>query len=499
MSETVLNMSGITKVFTGVRALDNARIEVKKGEVHALVGENGAGKSTLMKILLGIYLPDAGEIIYKGKNVHFKNPSDALNVGISMIHQEMSLVSDMDVSENIWLGREQELVQMGFINKKKRYELTNQLLDELGIELNPKAKIKSLNVAKMQLVEIVRAVSYNSDIIIMDEPTSALTNNEVDILYRIVRDLAKRGVSIIFISHKLEEIFEICNRVTVMRDGEFVGTYDCEAITKDDLIRLIVGRENTNVFTKQLDIKIGKTALEVQGICSSQSLYDINFSIRQGEILGFSGLMGAGRTEVMRAIFGIDKYQKGKLFVNGKEEKIKSPKEAVKLGIAMITEDRLRTGAIYCLSVLHNATLSILDKIVFGIFLSKKQERNRFDEISKKIRIKYSSEHEFINRLSGGNQQKVLLARCLLTNPKILILDEPTRGIDVGSKAEIYRLIEQLASQGLAIILVSSELPELLSLCDRILVMRGGKIVHECRQSEATQEKLISYAYGTNQ
>lgn len=497
MSETILKMYGISKVFTGVKALDHAQIEVEKGEVHALIGENGAGKSTLMKILLGIYQPDAGEIEFHGEKVHFKNPSDALSRGISMIHQEMSLIPDMDVSENIWLGREKELSKAGIIDKKKSYERTKRILEDLHIELNPKTKVKNLNVAKMQLVEIVRAVSYNSDIIIMDEPTSALTNKEIEILYRIVRDLAERGVSIIFISHKLEEIFDICSKVTVMRDGEFIGTYRCEDITKDDLIRMIVGRKNTKVFEKSLDIKIGEAELEVRDLCSGYPLHDISFTVHRGEILGFSGLMGAGRTEVMRAIFGIDKLQKGTVIIEGKEVKIHSPKEAVQLGIAMITEDRLRTGAIYCLSVLQNATLSILDKISSFFLVNKQEEKRRFEEISERISIKFSSETEQISKLSGGNQQKVLLARCMLTEPRILILDEPTRGIDVGSKAEIYRLIEQLASQGMAIILVSSEMPELLSLCDRILVMRGGSIVGEFDQKDATQEKLISCAYGT--
>lgn len=496
-SEMIIEASGIAKSFQGVQALKNVHFELRRGEVHALIGENGAGKSTLMKILLGIYQADAGEICYKGESITFKNPYDALSKGISMIHQEISLVPTLSVAENIWLGREKKFYSAGlYINEKKREAETKKLLDELGIDLNPKTIVSNLSIANMQLVEIARAVSYRSDIIIMDEPTSALTDKEIELLYKIIYDLSAKNVAIVFISHKLEEIFKVCDRITVLRDGEYIGCYDSDAITQPELIRLIVGRELNDMFPK-LPAEIGKPILQIQNLCGER-FQDVSFEVRQGEILGFSGLMGAGRTEVMRAIFGIDSVRSGDVYLNGQSVRIHSPKQAIANGIGMVTEDRLRMGAIYALSVKKNMTLAYLRKITNRAYIvDAKQEGHDYDEMAQRMAVKTASSNQKINSLSGGNQQKVIIGRCLLTKPQVLILDEPTRGIDVGSKSEIHRTISELAQQGIAIILISSELPEILGMSDRILVMREGKIAYECMREDATQEILIAHSFGS--
>lgn len=496
MQETILEMRDIVKVFAGVHALNGVQLEIKKGEVHALIGENGAGKSTLMKILLGIYKPDAGEIYFKGKKTEFANPSDALKNGISMIHQEICLVPEMDVAENIWLGREHLFMKAGMLNKKKRYGETRKFLDELGIHIDPAACIKDLSVASAQLVELARAVSYHSDIIIMDEPTSAFTTTEVGILYSIVRKLAAQGTAIIFISHKLEEIYDICTRVTVLRDGTYVASKDVTELTMEKLIPMIVGRKQEKSFEKE-NYTRDKVILEVKNFNNAGVFSDINFQLHEGEVLGFSGLMGAGRTEIMESLFGIRKFTSGQVFLDGREIHINSPKDAVKFGFGMVTEDRLNSGAIYSLSVLQNTTIVEMAKIAnrLGIY-SHKKEKVFFDEAAKAFEVKYSSADEGIGQLSGGNQQKVIFARWLATKPRILILDEPTRGIDVGSKGEIYKLIAKLAEQGIAILFISSELPELLALSDKIHVIRDGRMVYTCGHEEATQETLIAHAFG---
>ncbi len=496
--EILLKLDGITKVFPGTKALDNVQLEIRKGEVHALIGENGAGKSTLMKIILGIYHAESGIVTFKGKQVHFNGPIDALKSGISMIHQEISLVPMMDVAENIWLGRENTFIKHGILDLHTRYKKTDELLKGLGIDhINPHATVDSLSVANMQLVEIARAVSYNSDLIIMDEPTSALTSVEVELLYKIIRGLSAQGVSIIFISHRLEEIFKICDRVTVFRDGCYIITKNCNDITQDDLITYIVGRQLTNLFPK-LPAEIKDVVLEVKNLCCPGVFSDVSFNVRAGEILGFSGLVGAGRTEIMSAIFGINRYTSGEIYVEGKKVDIHCPLDAVKAGLGMVTEDRLREGAIHGLSVLDNAILPSIDEVCgrSGVYTPNKA-LSFFIPIKDRIKIKCNSPMEAMGELSGGNQQKVIIARWLLTNPKILILDEPTRGIDVGSKSEIHRLISELAQQGMAIIMISSELPEILGMSDRIEVVRGGKIVYECTCKGATQELLMQHAFGT--
>lgn len=496
--EELLRAEKITKAFSGVRVLDEVCFQVRKGEVHALIGENGAGKSTLMKIILGIYAATSGKIFYKGQEVHFTCPTDALNAGISMIHQEISLVQTLSVAENIWIGRESKFSKCGFLDVKRRNQAAADLLKEIGLEhLSPKAIVKNLSVANMQLVEIARAVSYRADLIIMDEPTSALTSVEIELLYAIIRSLVAKGVSIIFISHKLDEIFKVCDRVTVLRDGKAIITEDCDKIDQQRLIHHIIGRELNDMFPK-MPAEIRDVVLEVKHL-SGKAFHDVSFNVRSGEILGFSGLVGSGRTEIMRAIFGIDPHTSGEIFLNGKKLTIKSPKDAVSCGLGMVTEDRLRMGAIHRLSVLANTTIAAFDRICnrAGFFRPAREQRE-FLSVADRVSVKYASPKEPISQLSGGNQQKVIISRWLLTSPKVLILDEPTRGIDVGSKSEIHRLISMLAQNGMAIIMISSEMPEILGMSDRIMVVREGRIVFDCPREDATQEKLISYAFGTD-
>ena len=499
MNETILKIDNMFKSFSGVYALKGVNFELKRGEVHALIGENGAGKSTLMKILLGEITFDSGLIQYKGQEIHFQNPSQAINNGICMIHQETSLIASMSVAENIWLGREHLFTKAGVISSSAREKKTAKLLSEYGIKVDPQKKISELNVANMQLVELARALSYNSEVIIMDEPTSSLTESEIQLLYRKIRDVSARGVSVVFISHKLEEIFEICDRVTVLRDGQYICTKQVNEITQNELVEYIIGRKLEDMFVKG-KTECGDTVLKVEHLSSNGKFYDVSFDVKAGEIVGFFGLLGAGRTEVMRAIFGIDRFNSGAVYVNGEKMHIRQPKEAVKYGLGMITEDRLRLGAIYKLSVMANATLSNFRKVCNRLgFVKTTKEMEMFNSVSGKLKIKYDSPKEYINQLSGGNQQKVIIARWLLTNPKVLILDEPTRGIDVGAKSEIYKIVSTLAAQGVAVVLVTSEMGELLSLSDRIMVMREGKLVYNRPGQGATQEEIISYAFGVKE
>lgn len=494
-NEFLLEMNGITKIFPGVKALDNVSLNLKRGEVLALIGENGAGKSTLMKVLLGSYQPNGGTMMYKGEPYAPKSPADALNKGISMIHQELTLVSQMSVAENIWIGREDKFTQLGILNVKKRAEATKELLSKLGIELNPNAEVAKLSVAQMQLVEIARAISYDADIIIMDEPTSALTNKEIDKLYSIVKDLIAQHKSIIFISHKLDELFTISNRITVLRDGQYVATHDSDSISHDELIRLMVGRKLENLYPKDT-VEIGDIAFEVKNLTREGYFKNINFNVRRGEIVGFCGLMGAGRTEIMQGIFGIDKVNSGQMYLNGEEIKNKSTSQAIENKMAMVTEDRLRRGAIHKLSVRINISLAYLKRICTAGFVNRDKETADCKKMVDQMEIKVSSIEQEIGSLSGGNQQKAIIAKWLLTEPEVLILDEPTRGIDVGSKAEIYKLIGSLAKAGKAIIIVSSELPEVMGISDRIFVVRNGEIVAEKERDEFTQEELMKHAFG---
>ena len=490
----VLEMKGISKEFPGVKALDNVELTLERGKVCALMGENGAGKSTLMKILIGIYPPTSGDIFFKGKEINIKNPYEALNMGISMIHQELNPVIERSIMENIWLGRE-PMKSMGIIDHKKMYLDTTKLLQDLSLNLDPKEKMKNLTVAQMQMVEIVKAISYNSEIVIMDEPTSSLTNKEVDHLFNIIEKLKEQNKAIVYISHKMDEIYKIADDITIFRDGKYIGTHKVSSLNKEDLINLMVGREIKDLFPK-IECEIGDVKLRVENLSCSNIFNNINFEVKKGEILGFAGLVGSGRTEVMETLFGIKRRSDGKVIIDGQERDINTPNDGIKNKIAMLTEDRRDTGIFPMLSVKDNIVISNMELYLKGLLLNNKKIQEDCEKYKNEIRIKTPSITEQIKNLSGGNQQKVLIARWLLTEPEILILDEPTRGIDVGAKSEIHSLISNLAGQGKSIIMISSELPEILGMCDRIVVMHEGRITGILNREEATQELIMKYATG---
>jgi methyl-galactoside transport system ATP-binding protein/inositol transport system ATP-binding protein len=491
MSEYVLEMHGIIKEFPGVCALKGVDLRVRPGTVHALLGENGAGKSTLMKCLTGINHIDAGKIIYKGEEVKFHNISSAINAGISMIHQELSPVPLRTVRDNIWLGREPKRGIL--IDHKRMYDDAVRLFQRLDMDLNPNEIMGNLSVAKMQMVEIAKAVSYNSSVVIMDEPTSALTETEVISLFKIISDLKAKGVAIIYISHKLDEIFKICDEITVFRDGTVVGRDYARNLNVDKLIAMMVGRKMTEMFPKVI-CPIGDPVLKVENLSSGKVFQYVSFELRRGEILGFAGLVGAGRTEVVETIFGMRPKTGGEIYVNGRKLTIKSPKDAIVNKIALLTEDRRGNGIIGVLSVLDNTVLANLKK--YGFPLKHKKIQADTQNYVQKLNVKTARLESHIENLSGGNQQKVLVARWLLTDPDILIVDEPTRGIDVGAKAEIHSLIAKLAKEGKAVIMISSELPEVLGMADRVLVMHEGKVTGIIERKDANQELVLKYATG---
>lgn len=495
MHEYVVEMRGISKSFPGVQALDNVHLEVKPGEIHALVGENGAGKSTLMKILNGLYQPDKGEILISGKSEKIENPSKALSLGLAMIYQELNPVKDMSVAENIFLGREPMKKGNLFVDFNKMYDDAKVLLDDFGMNINPKKKMRELSTAHKQMIEIIKAVSLNAKIIVMDEPTSSLTDEEVTILFKTIECLKKQNVAIIYISHRLEEVFLIADRATVLRDGQYIGTDSIKNLNKDKLISMMVGRELKDIYPKG-ESHIGEPLLEVKNLSRAGFFNNVSFEVRKGEILGFYGLVGAGRSEVMRSIFGIDKLQSGEILIFGQPVKIKSPKHAIKSGMAMVTEDRKEFGLVLCRSIKENITLASLGDCAKGPFVISKVENEACEDITKKLTVKMSGLRQLAGNLSGGNQQKVVLCKWMRTTPKILILDEPTRGIDVGAKTEIYQLTRQFAAQGMAIILVSSELPEVMGMSDRILVMGDGEIRGEFIKDEFKQDDLLACALG---
>nr|WP_192847952.1 sugar ABC transporter ATP-binding protein [Clostridium coskatii] len=489
-------MENITKSFSGVTVLKNSGIEVKKGEVHILLGENGAGKSTLMKILSGAYSKDSGDIILNGNKVEINSPKDAEKLGISIIYQEFNLVPYMTVAENIYLGREPESKVPGKVNFKKMYNDAQKMIDYLNVDIPVDKPIKNLGIAQQQMVEIAKALSVHSDIIIMDEPTAALTEKEIDNLFKIMRKIKSEGVSIIYISHRLEEFAQIGDRVTVMRDGETVETVNIKGTSIDELIKLMVGREIKEKFPK-IKVDLGEEILRVKGLTKKGVFENINFSLRSGEILGFSGLMGAGRTEVMRAIFGIDSFDSGEIYLKGKKVEINSPMKAIKNGIGFVTENRRDEGLVLQMGVGQNITLASLGKYISNpIKLNLRKEVKEIKDYISKLSIKSSGYRQIAGTLSGGNQQKIVIAKWLLSDSKVLIVDEPTRGIDVGAKIEIYNIMNDLVKSGVGIIMVSSELPEVLGMSDRILVMCRGKITGELNKNEATQEKIMHYATG---
>lgn len=493
-SDYILEMENITKEFPGVKALDNIRLKVGKGSIHGLMGENGAGKSTLMKILFGIYPSFSGKITFKGTELKLSSPKDALAHGISMIHQELSPIPYMTVAENIFLGREPVYAKTGWVHQKKVIEETETLFDTLNIHIDPTVKMKDLSIANMQMVEIAKAISYRADLIIMDEPTSAITEKEVEHLFDMIHSLKQRGVSIIYISHKMDEIFRICDEITVLRDGQYIDTKPTHELTPNSLIQMMVGREIKQVFHKE-QAEIKDVVLSVRNLSRQGKFHNISLEVRRGEILGVAGLMGAGRTEVMESIFGIHPPTSGEIYLHGKKVSIRSPADAIHHKIGLLTEDRKLTGAFLPLSVKDNMIISGLDKWLNFGYVNSRLVKKKCDQQVKQLNIRTPHLNQLIMHLSGGNQQKVLLARWLLTDPDLLILDEPTRGVDVGAKAEIHKLMSKLAQAGKAIIMISSEMPEILGMSDRIIVMHEGEQKGELSREEADQEKILEVAY----
>ena len=490
----LLEMNGIDKRFSGVHALKGVHFDLRYGEVHALVGENGAGKSTLMKVLTGIHQPDAGEITYEGKPYAVKNIGESQNLGISMIHQELNMMNDLTVAQNIFIGR--EAMAGGFIIRDgDMVKETEKLFRHIGINIDPTLQLGKLTVGKQQMVEIAKAISRDCKILVLDEPTAALTQSEIDELFTIMTDLKAKGIGMIYISHRMDEINRISDRITVMRDGEYVDTVNTADVTKDDIISMMIGRVvYEDPKTKSEVPKDAPVVLEVRNLTSGKTVRNVSFQLRRGEILGFSGLMGAGRTEVARAIFGADPYDSGEIYVNGKQVFIKSPEDAVKHGIGYLSEDRKRYGLMLIKSVAENTAISSMERYTrFGLINDRllKEEAQAENE---KLRTKTPSMEQALKNLSGGNQQKVIIARWLIKNSDILIFDEPTRGIDVGAKSEIYKLMNDLAKQGKSIIMISSELVDILRMSDRGLVMCEGRKTGELDISEANQENIMQLA-----
>lgn len=493
MGDLILSMKGITKSFSGVAALKNAALDLKAGEVVALMGENGAGKSTLMKILTGIYSKDSGEIQYMGQEVCFKGPAESEEAGISIVHQELNMMNDLTVAQNLFIGREE---MNGFlIDDKKMNEKARELFKVLKIDINPAEKIGNLTVGKQQMVEIAKAISSKAKVIIFDEPTAALTDSEIEELFKVIRDLKKQGTGMVYISHRMDEINVISDRVIVMRDGEYVGTLITKECSKDDIIKLMVGRA---IFgepkTASNVAKDAPVVLKCENLNRGKAVKDVSFELRKGEILGFSGLMGAGRTEVARLIFGADKKDSGKIFINGKEVAIHTPQDAVAQGIGYLSEDRKRYGLIVDKSVEENTVISSLNDFVKGFFIDKAKSKEVSKKYVESLKTKTPSVSQLVKKLSGGNQQKVVIAKWLVKNSDILIFDEPTRGIDVGAKSEIYALMERLAKEGKSIIMISSELPEVLRMSDRVIVMCEGRITGILDIAEANQEVIMQSA-----
>lgn len=493
-NDVILEMKHIDMRFQGVHALNDVSITLRRGEVHALMGENGAGKSTLMKILIGLYTPKSGEILFKGETVRFKSVMDTKQAGISMIFQEFNQVKHMSVMENIYLGREPR-TKWGTIDYKKMYNDSKQLLETLGVDLNPKAMMRDLTVAKFQLVEIVKAVSYNADIIIMDEPTSALSQLEIEYLMRTVKSLCESGKAIVFISHKLDEVYGICKRVTILRDGKFIHTGLVSELSEKDMIRMMVDRDVTELFPKQ-DAQIGEVVLEVKNLTRKGEFNNISFCLHKGEILGLSGLMGAGRTELVETIMGVRKPDSGEIYLNGRKIVNRIPSDAIRHGVIMVPEDRKKSGLVLKLSVRDNILMSKMKRCVKGGYIRKNLEKQHCEEYGHKLDIKMSSEKQICANLSGGNQQKVVISRALFAQPDILILDEPTRGIDVKTKADIHGLMSQLACEGKAVIMVSSELPEILGMSDNIIVLHEGELMGTLSRKEADPNRIMQFAVG---
>ena len=498
MGEVILTMKDIDKSFPGVHALDHVNFEVKRGEVHALMGENGAGKSTLMKVLTGIYQKDSGTITYKGKETEFHNTREAQDAGVVIVHQELNMIGDLTVAQNIFIGREPK---KGIrVDDKKMIEDSRKLFQDLNIEIDPREKMSNLTVGKQQMCEIAKAISHKAEVIIFDEPSAALTEKEIADLFEIIKDLRKKNLGIVYISHRMDEIKVITDRVTVMRDGGYVGTLITADSTKEDIINMMVGRV---IYEDPKDHSMvapdAPVVLKVEHLNAGKMVQDVSFELRKGEILGFSGLMGAGRTETARALFGADPKQSGKISIMGKdgqlhEVTINSPQDAVKYGIGYLSEDRRRYGVVVQKSVTENTTLATMENFTNGLFINKAKEKEVTEKYVKELATKTPSTDQLVVNLSGGNQQKVVIAKWLTRDSEILIFDEPTRGIDVGAKNEIYKLMSKLAAEGKSIIMISSEMTEILRMSDRIIVMCEGKVTGNIDISEATQEHIMNKA-----
>ena len=495
----ILEAKGIDKSFSGVTVLKGAELCIEQGELHALMGENGAGKSTLMKIIMGIYTKDAGQVILDGKEVDFKSAREALDAGISMIHQELSPIPEMTVAENVFLGREQKKIKgLPFVDKKELNKKTQELLVEYDLSefIKPNMKMKDLNIAQIQMMEIIKAVSYNSKVIIMDEPTSSLSEKETETLFRIIDNLKQKKVGIIYISHRMEEVFELADRVSVLRDGQFIGCMKVADASREQLINMMVGRELESGYPRNMAEK-GKVVLELKNFTRKGVFENVNLQVRAGEILGMAGLVGAGRSEVMRALVGYDKLDSGEIILEGQKIEIKHPKDAIRHHIIMASEDRKQLGLVLCRSIKENVSIQNFDKMSSGSFINKIKESHLANEYTEKMATKMNGISDLVSSLSGGNQQKVVLAKCLLSDPKVLIMDEPTRGIDVGAKAAIYNIMIELAKQGIAIIMISSEMPELIGMSDRVVVMAGGEVRGELVGEEAkSQQVIMNLAFG---
>lgn len=492
-SAPILELNGIVKTFPGVRALDEAGLRVYPGQVMALLGENGAGKSTLMKVLTGIYQADAGTLSYRGQPVHFKGPRDSQDQGISIIHQELNLLPELSIAANIFLGREPR-TRFGSIDHKQLRERASGLLARLGVKHGPDTRLGDLSIGEQQMVEIAKALSFDASVIIMDEPTDALTDTETEQLFKVIRELREQGCGIVYISHRLKEIFQICDRVTVLRDGKWIGEQAVSELDEDRIIEMMVGRRLEEQYPR-LVRELGPVSLQVKDL-AGPGVHGVSFTLRQGEILGFSGLMGSGRTELMKLIYGASPITAGQIRVDGQQMMPRSPADGLGAGIAYISEDRKGDGLVLELSVRENMSLCALGEFIHSGKIDGKAERQAVGDYVRLFNIKTPSQDQLIKLLSGGNQQKVAIAKGLLTRPKVLILDEPTRGVDVGAKKEIYQLINQFKQEGMSIILVSSEMPEVLGMSDRILVMHEGRISAEFNTKDADQEKLMAAAVG---
>ena len=491
MAEYILEMNHISKSFPGVQVLDDVTLQVRSGEVHALMGENGAGKSTLMKILMGIYTADAGGVVLEGRPMNVHSPREAIDCGVAMIHQELNSILDMQVFENIYVGR--EISKYGIVNKRAMLRETEELLQKLGIDIPATAYMRDLSVAQCQLIEIVKAISLSAKVVVMDEPTSAITDREVATLFAQIKRLKEQNVAIIYISHKMDEIFQICDTITVLRDGKFIGTDAAANMTEEQLIRMMVGRDITDVCPKA-EAFVGDVAMEVRNLSMGTRVKNVSFTLHHGEVLGIAGLVGAGRSELVETIFGVRKKSAGEILIGGQEVEIRHPYQAIEHKMALVTEDRKQTGLNLVGTVTENITLAYLSALFSNGLVNHREERKIAEDYIRQLDIKTPSPAQTVGNLSGGNQQKVVLAKWLLTEPDIIIMDEPTRGIDVGAKRDIYLLIGEMVKAGKAVIVISSEIPEVMGLADRIIVMAEGRLTGEISRPDFSQEAIMTYA-----